>query len=211
MWHSFIAGLLLGWGASIPLGPMNIEIIRRHLLYGFRFGFSFGIGAALSDLTYFVIVYAGFMQLLSDHHVMRWVGYVSIAALLYFAITALFSKAEGLGVGSTAVTLKKQSAWHHGIVGYGYTLLNPYTIIFWVAVGAQLAALRSSGLGQVLALGSGIVLAIFAWVAGLSVVLHHLKRRISPQWMQRINYIGAICLFAFIIIIGYELWVKRVF
>ncbi len=27
-------GLLLGWGAAIPIGPMNLEIIRRNLRYG---------------------------------------------------------------------------------------------------------------------------------------------------------------------------------
>ena len=210
MWRSLGEGLFLGWGACIPLGPMNIEIIRRHLVYGFRFGFAFGLGASLSDLTYFFIVYLGFIQLLTDHAVFTWIGYVSIAVLLYFAISALCTKSEmPQTVPDVSIAdKKKQSAWRHGVVGYGYALVNPYTIIFWVAVGAQLATLRSAGLGSVIALGVGIVLSTVSWVLGLNAVLHRIRQRISPRWMKRTNYIGAACLFAFVLLIAYELLVK---
>lgn len=211
MWHSFGEGLLLGWGACIPLGPMNIEIIRRHLIYGFRYGFAFGLGASLSDLTYFIVVYTGLIYLLSSHNILHWIGCLSIAVLLYFAISALLTKVQVPTLNAdTPLDLKKQSAWKHGLVGYGYTLINPYTIIFWVAVGAQLAALRAKGSGEILALGVGVVISTISWVGGLNAALHRLKRHISPHWMKYINYMGAACLFAFVLIVSYELYTGRI-
>jgi threonine/homoserine/homoserine lactone efflux protein len=99
----------------------------------------------------------------------------------------------------------------HALIGYGYTLLNPYMIIFWVAVAAQLAALRDASLGGEIPLGLGVVLSTASWVLGLNFLLHRIKRHLSPQWMQRINYAGALCLFAFVVVVGYQLWVKSAF
>lgn len=213
-WHALIKGLLLGWGACIPLGPMNIEIIRRHLVYGFRFGFAFGLGASLSDLTYFLVIYAGFSHILTNHIVYEWLGYISLAVLLYFAIAALCTKVEmpvSVKNNISEATIKKHSVWRHGLTGYGYTLVNPYTIIFWVAVGAQLASLHSVGISGALALGIGVVLSTVSWVAGLNGVLHRIKRHISPRWMRYTNYIGAACLFVFVLLVAYDLFVKRLF
>jgi L-lysine exporter family protein LysE/ArgO len=209
-WHFFCEGLLLGWGACIPLGPMNIEIIRRHLVYGLRFGVAFGLGASLSDLTYFLIVYAGSMQMMTDHVVHQWLGYISILALLYFAVSALRTKTQ-IPDSVSVPTGSRQSVLRHGLVGYCFTLVNPYTVIFWVAVGIQLATLRSASVVALLFLGLGVVLSTVSWVAGLNYVLLRIKRHVTPAWMQRCNYIGAACLFGFVFLVAYDLFVKRLF
>ena len=39
--HIFYGCFLLGLGAAAPIGPVNLEIIRRNLQHGFATGFSF--------------------------------------------------------------------------------------------------------------------------------------------------------------------------
>ena len=209
----FLDGLLLGWGASVPLGPMNVEVIRRHLTLGLRFGLVFGFGACIADLTYFVGVYFGMASILTDHAIFYWIGWLSVAVLLCFAFIALRAKVPdtaGAGVQALGESgVKSHSVIAHTLSGYAYTLINPYTIIFWVAVAAQITTLRDHGSSMLVPLGVGIMLAVISWIVILNALLHRVKKRLKPQWMRRINYIGAGCLFLFVIFIVVGLLMKK--
>jgi threonine/homoserine/homoserine lactone efflux protein len=45
--HLLLFGILLGMGAAIPIGPINLEIIRRNLRFGTSFGIATGMARAL--------------------------------------------------------------------------------------------------------------------------------------------------------------------
>ena len=58
-------GLALGFSIAVPIGPLNIEIMRRNLTLGLRAGVSLGIGASLGDFTYFILLIVGGIALLN--------------------------------------------------------------------------------------------------------------------------------------------------
>ncbi|HET7560610.1 MAG TPA: LysE family transporter [Limnochordia bacterium] len=70
-------GLALGYGAAIPIGPVNVEIIRRGLAGGFWPAFTLGLGACSADTAYVLLILGGVGTWLQG----RWVH----AALALFA------------------------------------------------------------------------------------------------------------------------------
>src|SRR3990167_7687283 len=76
MLHSIIFGVLLGWGAAIPLGPMNIEIIRRNLTLGTLYGF-------------LIILSLGALNLLTHVIVLKIVGILGSLIIGWFGYSAL--------------------------------------------------------------------------------------------------------------------------
>ena len=65
MLNLFIFGLFLGWGAAIPIGAINLEIIRRNLRFSTASGLAFGLGACVADVTYLVLLSVGILQFLN--------------------------------------------------------------------------------------------------------------------------------------------------
>src|SRR5690554_1789953 len=57
-WSGILEGMIVGFSASVPLGPIGVLCIQRTLQRGRLAGFFSGLGAAVSDTIYAVI--AGF-------------------------------------------------------------------------------------------------------------------------------------------------------
>ena len=76
--HLFILGLILGWGAAIPIGPINLEIIRRHLSFGMIFGIAYGLGACIADLCYLILLMSGALILLQHPLVLKIIGIIEV-------------------------------------------------------------------------------------------------------------------------------------
>ncbi|MDD2241983.1 MAG: LysE family transporter [Bacteroidales bacterium] len=66
----FLKGLIIGLGASIPLGPLGILCIQKTLSRGRFAGFVTGLGASVSDTFYSTISLLGlvFIEDLIDSH-----------------------------------------------------------------------------------------------------------------------------------------------
>src|SRR5213594_2563169 len=58
-------GVLLGLSIAAPLGPVNVEIIRRGLRSGFQAALRVGLGSTLAELLYVAITYLGVAPLIS--------------------------------------------------------------------------------------------------------------------------------------------------
>jgi threonine/homoserine/homoserine lactone efflux protein len=59
MFEEIIKGIIVGLGASIPLGPIGILCIQRTLSKGKWSGFATGMGAAITDLIFSAIALLG--------------------------------------------------------------------------------------------------------------------------------------------------------
>src|SRR5436305_295957 len=79
-------GVLLGLGAAVPIGPVNVEIARRTLRGGFPGGFALGCGAVTVDILYAALSSLSFTRLLPAPAVARVVGAAGVVLLLYLAV-----------------------------------------------------------------------------------------------------------------------------
>src|SRR5690349_21693009 len=58
-----VNGIIFGIGAAVPIGPVNVEIARRTLRWGFGAGVALGCGAVTVDVTYTILAAIGTARL----------------------------------------------------------------------------------------------------------------------------------------------------
>lgn len=192
--HLLIVGLLLGWGAAIPIGPMNLEIIRRNLRGNTACGLSFGFGACSADLLYLVFLAFGTITVITHPTLLKIIGIIGSCILVWFGVTAIrmHSKEQ-----IDRKPLKAQSVFRHYIDGLLLTLVNPITILFWSSVSVQVAALSQAHTLSVFWLGLGVIVGTLSWASGLNLFLHLTRHRLSAIIMHRLNLIGGVILIGF--------------
>lgn len=199
--HYFIFGLLLGYGAAIPIGPMNLEIIRRNLRFGTPYGIALGLGASTADVTYLILLSLGALTILTYPAVLNVVGVLGSLILAWFGYGALSLKTN-----SEVTLTEKQpttALWRHTLSGYALTLFNPFTILFWSSVSAQIAIASKTTDYAAFYMGVGVLLSTLSWSLGLNSFLHFTRHRLSERVMRLLNIAGGLMLLGFA---GMGLW-----
>lgn len=195
--HMLFYAITLGLGAAIPIGPVNLEIIRRNLRYSTKAGILLGFGASCTDLTYVVFLCLGAMTLLNHAIILNSIGIIGSFILAWFGYSALRHSTPGGDADNDNAAKNNQPAlWKNWRDGYLMTALNPMTILFWTSVSSQVASLSHQN-GQALwFMAIGIIIGAFGWALGLNTVLHHTRHRISNNIMLRMNQLGGVLLIA---------------
>jgi L-lysine exporter family protein LysE/ArgO len=190
--HILLLGVLLGIGASIPIGPVNLEIIRRNLRYGISYGTLTGLGACAADVVYLALLCIGAMSLLHYPSVMRCMGIAGSIILAWFAIKAFNAKTPVLKEDKTSPSLLLFL-----IEGFIITLINPYTILFWSSVSSQVSLLAASGTQVIWIVGAGVIIGTVGWVLILNNILHFTRQHLTERIITRLNHTGGIILLCF--------------
>lgn len=187
-------GLLLGWGAAIPIGAVNLEIIRRNLYYGTSSGMALGTGACLADLTYLLFMSYGAMQLLGSPLLIQFIGVSGSLILLWFGWKAFMQKAVDEPKENSHAKNSKPILFHIRD-GYLMTLINPYSIIFWSSISFTLAANTRAENATIIA-GLGVLFGAISWNLGLNTFLHLTRHHISTAIIKKMNRLGGLILIA---------------
>jgi L-lysine exporter family protein LysE/ArgO len=188
-------GILLGLGAAIPIGPVNLEMIRRNIRFGTSFGIITGLGACIADLTYLILLCLGALTLLQYPTVLRTIGFVGALILAWFAINAFRSKITDI-----PEHFVYPSLWRQGIEGYFITLINPYTILFWASVSSQISFSASENENMMLLGGTGVIIGTVSWVLILNGIIHHTRHRLNKTTIKWLNYTGGVILLGFAVL-----------
>lgn len=201
---------LLGLSVAAPIGPINVEIIRRGLTQGWRSAFFLGCGAVSADGFYFTLAMVGARAAASvvesraitgaglavGGAMLCWVGIGSIRKIRSIqspmaasvAVGAVPS-AGGPGVGSIVGTY---------LLGLGLTLANPMTIALWLSVAAGFAASGEAEVGGAAfyRLG-GVIAGALSWVTFITALTAWARRWISPALMRGVNLVSGLILITY--------------
>lgn len=194
--YTFFYGILLGFGAAIPIGPINLEIIRRNLSFGTQYGLALGLGACLADVTYLILISLGFFAIANLGYLLDIFALLGSALLIWFAWGAvnmplIVDQTEKYPRPDTYPPIR------HGLEGYGLTLINPYTILFWLSVSSQISKDFVHQNGAIFTAVLGVLIGTFGWVVFLNYLLQMTHRYITSQFNRVVNYIGAAILLIF--------------
>jgi len=192
--QTFILGLLLGLGAAVPMGPVNIEIMRRNLTYGWSAGVTLGLGACAADLCYILVLSLGLLSILHYPLILGSLGMAGSLVLAWFAYGAFRLSTTP----TNGHEVPRKSPLRSFIEGLAMTLVNPFTVLFWMSVSAQLASLS----GQSHSIGfaaAGVILGTVSWIAVYNTMLHMTRKRITPHIRKILNVIAGLVLVGFAI------------
>ncbi|MGI9254213.1 MAG: LysE family translocator [Thermomicrobiales bacterium] len=186
--------MAVGLALAAPIGPINIEIIRRGLSGGFWNGWLVGIGAMLADTIFCALVVSGVAPI-ADSPRLRVPLYLAGAVVMGFlGITGLLAVYKGGEVDVAPASGRRSLA-----TGFLMAVSNPMGIVYWLSIGAALiaSAIATAGTGAGPVLVAGVFSGITIWATILAGLTMAGRRFVSPSVMRVISAFGAVVLLGF--------------
>ncbi len=199
-------GIAIGIIASAPMGPVGILCIQRALNKGRWYGFITGVGAALSDTIYALIVGLGMGFIMEPLHNPKYQFILQITGsiiLLLFGVYC-FRSNPAKKMHPHAKNGGKGSLFHNGLTAFLVTFSNPLIIFLFMATFAQFAFVQPARPVETAIGFTCIPLGALLWWYGLSWLVVKIGGRFNVNGIVIINkVIGAIVvLFSVIILFG---------
>jgi L-lysine exporter family protein LysE/ArgO len=191
-----IIGLLVGFIAAIPIGPINVFAITQTMKRDFLHGLLVGLTSALMDIVFCFIAIAGMHTLSSSiKELLPYIKLFGIVVILFIASRLIhqarhFDK-EKASSQSTVSTVPRP------IIGALLLYItNPGLYMFWFAVGGTVTAHHlvhpAEWSGPLFALTTGIGTTIWYIVLCRYVAKYH--HQFSPRTFTQILRVTALIL-----------------
>lgn len=216
---AILFGIGFGLAATIPPGPINTEIARRTLKFGWLPGVAFGLGSIFIENVLAVISCTGYGIQFDSHRamwpIMLFVGFMVLAIVGTVSFVNGYRawqdpsqlkmhdrhrEDESLANVHPSPALPKTqiaSAPSSFLAGAGMAIISPYTIAFWI-IGLPSAAHHTLDMERHWAfLLLGILIGTFAWIWGFATMLSWLKRYSTTWWIIWADLVGGVMLWVF--------------
>lgn len=158
--------LVTASGALAP-GPLFFATITHGTKSGIRSGVAFAISHTVVEFTLIMLFALGLLTVASEPAVKTIIGILGGCVLIAFGILQI--KNSFLAWQKPRET-KVMSSQHLFLIGLAFTGLNPYFILWWLTVGAQLIilSLEFAGLLGVIFMYICHVWMDYVWLTSLS-------------------------------------------
>ncbi|MFA5322363.1 MAG: LysE family transporter [Smithella sp.] len=188
--------IILGLTLAAPIGPVNLEIIKRGLNFGFRQAFLTGMGAMSADATYLTLIFFGLTSFLNVPLMKIALGLGGSFILIYLG---LISAKEFFRKTAIAENQQRRIFKNPFVTGYFLAISSPMTIVWWTGIFGSLLALQPHTQTTLSAFLScfAILLGCFTWVFFLAIALHWGKKIINEKIVGFISLVAGIFLMAF--------------
>ena len=197
-------GLLIGIIASAPMGPVGILCIQRTLNKGRWYGFITGIGAAVSDTIYALIVGLGMSFIMGplQNPTYKLILQISGSVLLLLFGLYCFKSNPMKKVHQSGKT--KGSIFHNGLTPFVWTFWNQLIIFLFMACFAQFAFVQPGQTFEMIVGFACIPAGALLWWYGLTWLIDRIRGKFDVNGILIINkVIGSIViLFSIIMLLG---------
>jgi len=133
---SFIVTIVLvtASGALAP-GPLFFATISHGTKSGAKSGFIFAVAHTLVEFSLIMLLALGLLTVASEPMVKLVIGALGGVILIAFGVIQIYNSY----IGKTEDSQKTPASYRHlFLVGVVFTGLNPYFVLWWLTVGAQL-------------------------------------------------------------------------
>ena len=208
-WSGIFEGMIVGFSASVPLGPIGVLCIQRTLQRGRLAGFFSGLGAAVSDTIYAVI--AGFSLSFIVAFIEEQIFWIQI-----FGAVILFLLGAHIYRSNPAVQLRRQrrskSSYLQDFVStFLLTISNPLALFLFIAFFAGFGVVApNSGLASQLVLILGVFLGATTWWLLLTSVVGLFRQAVNLRRLYWINKIAGATIIV-LVLVGLVVWLFREF
>lgn len=190
----FLKGFVFGFSIAAALGPIGLLCIRKTLAYGRLSGFVSGLGAAMGDAFYGAVAVLG-LTVISDFLLIHQKAFQFCGGLFlcYLGINTFLSK-PSLSVQET----KKGSLLGDFVSTFALTIINPLTILSFIAVFAGLSVVSSSSdYISSMSLILGIFLGSASWWLVLSTTTGFFRKSLTQAGIVIVNKVSGSIIVSF--------------
>ena len=189
MLNSLLEGFLLGLGAAVPLGPINI-LIMNHALKSYKSAVSIGFGAMSADMIYLLLILLGVATVLNNTLFTIGLGVLGSLFLAYMAYSIFKGRHNSLDKSEELAS--KKGLLKYYVQGLVLTGLNPYTIAFWLSIAGYTVNQNLNPMFTIV----GMFFAILLWIILMPYFVHKSKHKISAKVSYYMS-MGSTILFGF--------------
>jgi len=194
--YTLLQNILLGLTLAAPIGPVNVEIIKRGLRSGFKQAFLTGAGAMCADTTYLILIFFGLTAFLNNDAMKIVLGIAGSFILVYLGAVSVkeFFKVSPVNKNPSQRLFKSSF-----VAGFALAISSPMTIVWWTGVFGALLASQAHPQANFSAFFSclSILLGCCLWVFSLASTLHWGKKFINEKMTGTISLIAGIFLIGF--------------
>lgn len=193
-----LLGLLIGFVAAIPLGPVNVFVISQALKRDFLHGFMAGITAAVLDTIYCLVAILGIAQV--TFNLSKWLPLMKIFAALLLTFLGYRLYVQAKTYHETKPSNKMTSFSPRPMLGvFLLYITNPSLYVFWLGTAGFVTShyfVAETGKTPVFfSFACGIGGVIWYFILTHYVATHH--HQFKPRTFQRIFFVLAVILFVF--------------
>ncbi len=180
-----LCGVFTGFISAIPVGAVQVEVIRKSLRGHYRAALLTALGSASSDLLYGVLVLFGLSPLLLSPRFQVCFYFLGAAVLCLLLWRSLIdhSKLEGREKGAP----RHRYAF---MTGFTLAIANPSIVAWWILsfrlfldLGLFETATPAVRLVFILSGAAGLG----GYLTLLAAVIHRIHRNIPDAWFRRMN------------------------
>jgi threonine/homoserine/homoserine lactone efflux protein len=195
--------IVLGLSLSIPVGPINIEMIKRGIKNGFWHSWAVGLGGMSADIVLMFLIYFGLSTYLTTPiaQLIMWIfGFLILVFLGYESIKDAFKEV------AISNEVQKESKSKSFITGFLIAISNPLNIIFWIGIyGSVLTTtLNTINQGQALLYSSAIFIGIAVWDLTVASSVHFGRKLANQRFLKWLSVIAGLVLIGFGMNFGYR-------
>jgi threonine/homoserine/homoserine lactone efflux protein len=198
----FAAGLATGLAMSIPVGAVNLLVIRTALKSGFRPALISGLGAVVADLLLSGVVVLGVTSI--AHFMAKYAALLQILGGLLLVIVGTRTARQHISLDDI------ESSGHAAKLGLTFWLCisNPAIYFGYVAIlgGLTQALGIERGDMKALLMVAGVGVGSFAWWMFLAFIVSRIGRSLSTNILDRINKWSGITVAALGFVLLMQAW-----
>jgi threonine/homoserine/homoserine lactone efflux protein len=193
-----ISAYLMGCIAAVPVGPVQVEVVRRSINGHLKSSLLVVVGAFFIDVFYGLIAFFGIAPFLEEKKVMAvfWLaGGIILIILSVFVIRHRPNKEI-----SYDEAPRKKKRWAV-LGGISLSVINPMMILWWlsaVRIFEDVGLIREFNTDIALTFLAAASLGLASYLTALSLFLHCAKKFISAAKLHRINQVFGL----FLLLIG---------
>jgi len=176
---SLIKGILLGFGAAVPPGAVNILILNT-ALKSYVLAFFIGLGALSVDLFFLSLVLLGFQNIFGYFWIKIPLAIFGSLFLLFIAFQIFKNENEKI----SQKEIRNKGIFKAYLSGLSMNFLNPYVLAFWISV----ASYASSSNNNIFIVILGTFFAILTWVVFFPYIIYKTKHNFSSNTFRLIAF-----------------------
>jgi threonine/homoserine/homoserine lactone efflux protein len=200
--NTILQNILLGLSIAAPIGPASIAILKSGFQGGFGSAITVALGVVAADVTYVLVAYFGLARFITIPFVKTGILFLGMLVLIYLGYQTIKEASKPIDIQMSA----KKTMNNLFLQGFAVNISNPMAVIWWLGVIGSILATTAPGISNLMTLPYTltIVVGIFIWHTGLSLVSHLSQRSLNSRVVKIISVISGLVLIGFALRFGYN-------
>lgn len=202
--HLFLGPLILGLSLAAPVGPINIEIIKRGIQYGFWPSWFVGIGGMSADIIFMILIVFGVSKFLTSATAQLILLFAGFVMLCWIGIESIKMRPQPLRILDEKEQRKGLAASF--FTGFFIAGMNPINIFFWLGIyGALLSDhLKDAAPGFILLYSCAVFIGVALWNLNIALTVHFARAWLQPRFLRIFTTVAGLTLIGYGIRLGWQ-------